>query len=297
MITKNEEDNLSRCLKTVLPIADEILITDTGSTDSTIEIARKFTNNIFSIKWEEDDGLGNFARARNESIKNAKGDYIFWIDADEQLEQSHQMFQFIQSGYYDSVVCKQKHCLPRDRYETDINPDPYPDRLFKNDGTLCFEGVIHEFVAKKGTWVKKALFQDAYWILHYGNTSLDLLKSKSLSRNPPLIAKNARLYPDSIMAKFYIMVDAWSKFVESRSPDLFYLAYGIWNEHFVGTKDKFAQFGAFDIIQKFYHYMATHNISLDDERIQMFSFTNDSATLEFYARESESKLFLQIKTT
>ena len=54
MIVKNEEDVLGRALKSVQGIADEIIIVDTGSTDSTKEIASSYTNKIYDFEWCDD---------------------------------------------------------------------------------------------------------------------------------------------------------------------------------------------------------------------------------------------------
>ena len=120
MIIKNEEDNISRCLKSVQEFADEIVLVDTGSTDETKRIASKFTDNIYDLVWEEEDGLGNFARARNYSISKAKGDFIFWIDADEQLENGEASFKFILSEYYDGLLLKQKQCMRSEEHTSEL---------------------------------------------------------------------------------------------------------------------------------------------------------------------------------
>lgn len=78
MIVKNEEDVIARCLDSVKDIVDEIIIVDTGSTDNTKEIAKKFTNKIFDFEWVDD-----FSKARNYSFSKATMDYILWIDADD----------------------------------------------------------------------------------------------------------------------------------------------------------------------------------------------------------------------
>jgi len=86
MIVKNEEHFLEQCLNSVKDLVDEIIIVDTGSTDRTKEIAKKFNAKIFDFEWIDD-----FSKARNESLKNATGDWILVLDADETISsQNHQ---------------------------------------------------------------------------------------------------------------------------------------------------------------------------------------------------------------
>ena len=61
LIVKNEESCLAKCLETVKDF-DEVVVVDTGSTDKTVEIARKYTNQVIvgEYKWND-----NFAEARN----------------------------------------------------------------------------------------------------------------------------------------------------------------------------------------------------------------------------------------
>ena len=71
MIVKNEERVLNRCLKSIADLMDEIIIVDTGSTDQTKEIARKYTENIYDFEWKDD-----FSAARNFAFSKATKDYI-----------------------------------------------------------------------------------------------------------------------------------------------------------------------------------------------------------------------------
>ena len=54
MIVKNEEKVLARCLDSIVGLMDEIIIVDTGSSDKTKEIARKYTDNIYDFEWIDD---------------------------------------------------------------------------------------------------------------------------------------------------------------------------------------------------------------------------------------------------
>ena len=72
MIVKNEEKYLDRCLAAIQPILDsiisELIIADTGSTDSTVEIAKKYTDNVFHFEW-----INDFAASINSTLDRAKG--------------------------------------------------------------------------------------------------------------------------------------------------------------------------------------------------------------------------------
>ena len=82
LIVKDEEENLPRCLESLRAIGEyQLVVVDTGSTDRTMEIAREFEAEIHEhsvVPW-------NFAKARNIAMGYARGDWIFSIDADEEL--------------------------------------------------------------------------------------------------------------------------------------------------------------------------------------------------------------------
>ncbi len=86
MIVKNEEKVLRRCLESLKPLMEqiscELIIADTGSTDSTVEIAREYTENVFHFEW-----INDFAAARNSTLDRAKGQWYMFIDADEYLDE------------------------------------------------------------------------------------------------------------------------------------------------------------------------------------------------------------------
>jgi glycosyltransferase involved in cell wall biosynthesis len=78
IITKNEENDLPRCLESLKDLTDEILVVDDDSTDKTMEIARKYGAKVFARK------LDNFASQKNYAASKAQGNWIFAIDADEE---------------------------------------------------------------------------------------------------------------------------------------------------------------------------------------------------------------------
>ena len=80
LITHNEEYNIERCLRSV-QWADEIIIVDSFSSDRTIELARSFTPNILQHEYDND------ILQRERGFSRASGDWLFYIDADEEISE------------------------------------------------------------------------------------------------------------------------------------------------------------------------------------------------------------------
>ena len=80
MIVKNESRSLDKCLISAKKLVDEIYITDTGSTDNTLEIAQKYNAHISEFKWCND-----FSAARNFALRQSSCDWNLVLDADEYL--------------------------------------------------------------------------------------------------------------------------------------------------------------------------------------------------------------------
>jgi len=78
MIVKNEAAHLAKCLQSLKPLADEIIVIDTGSRDLTKDIAAIFDATVFDFNWIDD-----FAKAKNFAISKATRDWILSMDADE----------------------------------------------------------------------------------------------------------------------------------------------------------------------------------------------------------------------
>jgi glycosyltransferase involved in cell wall biosynthesis len=78
IITFNEEKNIKRCLESV-KWTDEIIVVDSGSTDSTVEICKEYGCRVFNRAWE------GYASQKNFAIDQAKGDWILSLDADEEV--------------------------------------------------------------------------------------------------------------------------------------------------------------------------------------------------------------------
>lgn len=76
IITKNEANNIRRCLESV-KFANEIIILDSGSTDNTINICREYTDKVYETDWP------GYGPQKNRALKKATGEWVLSIDADE----------------------------------------------------------------------------------------------------------------------------------------------------------------------------------------------------------------------
>lgn len=80
MIVKNAEKTLDVCLQSVDGLFDQIVIVDTGSSDSTKAIASKYTSEVYDFEWVYD-----FSAARNFSFSKLRTTHAFWLDSDDML--------------------------------------------------------------------------------------------------------------------------------------------------------------------------------------------------------------------
>ena len=80
LLTRDEERNIERVIRSVEGVADEVIVADTGSTDRTEEIARGLGARVVPVAWDDD-----FAAGRNVAIGQASGDWILWLNPDEEL--------------------------------------------------------------------------------------------------------------------------------------------------------------------------------------------------------------------
>jgi O-antigen ligase len=79
IITKNEEDRIETCLQSVLPVADEIILLDSGSKDRTVEISKKYTDHVYETDWP------GYGPQKQRALEKATGEWVLSIDADEAL--------------------------------------------------------------------------------------------------------------------------------------------------------------------------------------------------------------------
>ncbi len=241
LITKNEEDNISRCLKSIEYYVDQIVIVDSESTDSTKEIASKFLwrdGDIFvTEKWRDD-----FSFARNKSVELAIGRHICWLDADEVLVDGHNMRKYLDDVIGQGCVIRQNHLM----IDVQIPPDT-PARIFKNDPKYRFKGRIHEQVEMGAEGVfdvpigPTIALRDVN-IAHFGYVSESTRRHKCSSRNLKLLLLDRVTNPTrklglALLIRDYSHLFEWAMAGRSQPSvkEVKYLtqAVDIYQEHFL----------------------------------------------------------------
>lgn len=143
MIVKNEEKILERCLDSVADLVDEIVIADTGSTDATREIARRYTEKVYDFPWTDD-----FSAARNFVFSRATQEYIYSADADEVLSpENRERFRLLKETLLPEVEIVQMKYANQLQFNTVYNYDEeYRPKIFKRKRDFVWEAPIHETV-------------------------------------------------------------------------------------------------------------------------------------------------------
>jgi glycosyltransferase involved in cell wall biosynthesis len=135
MVVKDEEPIVADALLSVAEF-DEIVVVDTGSTDRTIEIARRFTDLVFTdFVWRDD-----FAAARNHAIDKATGDWCYSIDADHVLL-TH--VDKVRAEAARAELAGQRGALVRSLAAAS-GAYHWREVLFKRDPSIRWVGAVHE---------------------------------------------------------------------------------------------------------------------------------------------------------
>lgn len=143
MIVKNEERVLRRCLDSIADLVEEIIIVDTGSDDSTKEIASEYTDLIFDFEWIDD-----FSAARNFSFSKATKDYIYAADADEVLDEENRekLRQLKEVLLPEIEIVQMKYCNQLENGTAYNFDEEYRPKLFKRLREFIWTEPVHEMV-------------------------------------------------------------------------------------------------------------------------------------------------------
>jgi len=164
VITYNEEANLPRCLASV-SFADELIVVDSNSTDSTREIAAEYGAIVYRYDWR------GYGPAKQEGTNRATGEWILSLDADEELSSklAGEIREVLTGDHRESAfeMPRRTQFLGRWIYHCGWYPD-YVLRLFRKSAGGFNEAAVHEQIKVSG-----AVGRLQGEILHYCYPDLD----------------------------------------------------------------------------------------------------------------------------
>jgi SAM-dependent methyltransferase/glycosyltransferase involved in cell wall biosynthesis len=239
MIVKNAREDIRKNIFSILPVVDEVHVTDTGSTDGTQDVIRALqaeeryapkiflheptwdeirppknvTNGVIQGEEQQDayieaNRLIAFDRARNLSVQPALergADWILWADSDETFQGAMHLRKYLNTKVANAGIIRQNHLMldPRQNPGTDM-----PFRLYRTGVGLQFFGIVHEQPAYDvNSPPDPAHLLNEVDILHYGYVDQQVVREKMVARNLTLVMKDRCVYPNRLLGKLNVMRD------------------------------------------------------------------------------------------
>ena len=192
MIAKDEEKHLERCLRSVAPVASEIIFVDTGSKDRTLAIAQKYTAKIWEHPWND-----NFSEARNFAMSHATGDWILTMDADEELvaEDIPALREAAADAEADAAIFQIVNAQTGQESRGILNQE----RLLRNNGIIHYEGRVHN----RPTGIERGKVCPVR-IMHYGYDPATGVTEKKFQRTVKLLLQDLAENPNDPVTHHYL---------------------------------------------------------------------------------------------
>ena len=176
IITKNEAHHIASCLNSVA-WADEIIILDSGSTDETVTICKKYTPHVYLTDWP------GFGPQKQRALEKATGEWIFSIDADEVVSQQleDEIKHAVKSAEFDGYqVPRLSNFCGKAMHHSGWWPD-YTVRLFRKKSGKFSLVPVHEKVHVEGVIgkLKNPLLHDTYETLEEAISKMNQYSSLS----------------------------------------------------------------------------------------------------------------------
>jgi tetratricopeptide (TPR) repeat protein len=205
MIVKNEERFLRKCLESVKDVVDEIVIVDTGSTDSTMEIAKSYGAVLLERPWRDD-----FAWARNQALEAATKRWILVLDADEELlPESLSTLRTLKNVPAQHTAVWARLYNHADDYRGTGSMSHALIRVFPNAGEIRYKGIIHEFPTIDGHRDGLQAVVSPIGIVHHGYIKEIVHEREKGARNLAMVRAATELEPEEAFNWFNLGTTAF----------------------------------------------------------------------------------------
>lgn len=147
--TRNEARTIARCIKSCLPIVNEVVVVDMNSADETVAIARQLGARIITVSEK-----GYVEAARQKGINAVKGTWVLVLDADEKLSASLRktILNLIKNPQADAFRLPRKNIFLKQWMRHGLQWPDYQVRLFKKNA-LNWPDIIHTHPLFHGQFV------------------------------------------------------------------------------------------------------------------------------------------------
>lgn len=209
MIVKDGEKTLRKAVDSFIDWVDEIIIAvDPTTKDRTFDVIDQLRADY---RWKPItliNGLpaleAGFDEARNRSIEQACGDWILWVDADEEVRNPWNLWKYLRPSQHNAYGFPQVH------YSADpdqVLTTDFPCRLFRNRKGIKFFGVVHEHPEiEPGKAIPRSALRHDVKFLHNGYVDEEV-RRKRYMRNLPLLHRDLQKYPERGLNRFLWLRD------------------------------------------------------------------------------------------
>lgn len=213
LIVRDGEKTLRKCVESFIDWVDEVVIAvDPTTTDRTREVIQDLESDYRWKPFKVVDGLhaleAGFDAARNRSIEHASGDWILWLDADEEVRAPWNIWKYLRPSQHKAFGFPQVH------YSADpdqVLTTDYPCRLFRNRCGIKFYGLVHEHPeVEPGKAIPHSALRFDVKFLHNGYVDEEVRRARFV-RNYPLLLRDIEKYPERSLNKFLLLRDIAQK--------------------------------------------------------------------------------------
>lgn len=209
MIVKDGAETIVKCLRSFIDWVDQLVIAvDPATKDNTRQLITDFMKGYPYKAFTMVEGVEalkvGFAEARNKSIEHAVGDWILWLDADEEVQSPWNLWKYLRPSQHRAFGFPQVHYSadPATVLTTDL-----PCRLYRNTGKAKFHGLVHEHPEEEqGKAIQFSTVRDDVKFLHSGYVD-EATRRGRYSRNLPLLLRDIKENPDRSLNKFLYLRD------------------------------------------------------------------------------------------